>query len=187
VATYLLRIDHAFPERAIGRYAKEHNPDRFRFLAGTPVDVPSSPLRFLFQVCLDELTCWDALPTDANLFLLLPTLGDRLVELAGDDVQLLPATATATDGTITSCCMLNVTSQVHGIDHERSLYVKMKRANAIRSFHRLVLRENFMGTHCVAREAEYLPYILVSSSVRDLLEGSGFRGLQALLPEELRT
>jgi hypothetical protein len=61
----------------------------------------------------------------------------------------------------------------------------MSGSPAILSFQRLVLKECCLGSHAIARESEYLPYVLISASLRQAIVASQVRGLRTILPEEL--
>ena len=183
--TYLLRIDETFPEKCIGKYLRDSNPDRFLFLSGAPIDVAIKPLKIAFNASVLDLSFWDALATDANLFLVFPRLADLFQDAAGNDVQMLRAIAMCNDGELTNCHVMNITCRAHCIDHARSLYTRMSGSPAILSFQRLVLKECCLGPHAIARESEYLPYVLVSASLRQAIVASQVRGIRAILPEEL--
>jgi hypothetical protein len=183
---YLWEIPDRFPNALIARYGRSNSPDRFLFRKGT--QVPESPtVHFEFSGTATELASLDCLPNDAQL----PVVGQRALEvinnLAHDDFQPISAIVRTLEGTRdVSFTLLNITRTVTAIDHERSVIDLIPGTSQILGFRKLSCRPDCMGSHALARDAEYRGNILVNEALVKRLRAIGATGIDLKSPESIR-
>jgi hypothetical protein len=183
--TCIWGIDDAYPESLIGRYDRVSNPDRFLLGKGIRLDSESGSWRFFFPGQTKSLRKFDDLANNALVPLVSARLASLLIELAPDDVQLLPAEIEAQDGRIDDFHLLNVISMVPAVDRALSIFSLVRGTQAIMSFKKLMLILDCLGSHVLARSAEYRSHVLVSHSLVEAIQRAGMLGMQFTLPEDI--
>ena len=117
-----------------------------------------------------------------------PLLNKRVVSfletIAPEDVQFFPAKVICKDGELEGYQFLNVTSTIVGIDHEKSVYTKMKLLDAIGDIKYLTYKPGCMDNHKIARDAEYLSNILVTEEIKQAFERENITGVVFVRPED---
>lgn len=184
-APHLWRIPDSYPESLIGEYVRSGSPDRFLFRQGLRLseDVGLPVLRFAAP--LKTLLQYACLPNNAMVPLIRNDFGVRLSEIAAADIQLIKTKVQAQDGDSDDFFILNVTSKVTGIDKEQSAFSFVPGTDQIMAFKRLAYSESCLGTHMLARDAEYLSHLLVSEELVEVLRAEKVSGVEFLLPSEI--
>lgn len=183
---YLWKIPYDYPEKLIGRYERERSPDSFHFVQGTRLrqnQIFKHPI-LKFNVNKKQLEKYDCLINNTAIPLVNARLTNLLKKLADDDVQLFETIVECTDGELTGYKILNVTHTVKGIDHKRSDYAKMKQADAILRFKKLVYKPHCMMKHQLARDEEYKPHLLASQGIYDAFKRENITGVWLARPDE---
>lgn len=184
-APHLWRIPDSYPESLIGEYVRSGSPDRFLFRQGLRLseDVGLPVLRFAAP--LKTLLQYACLPNNAMVPLLRNDFGGRLSEIAAADVQLIKTKVQAQDADCDDFSILNVTSKVTAIDKEQSAFRFVPGTDQIVAFKRLAYSESCLGTHMLARYAEYLSHLLVAEELVKVLRAEKVSGVEFLLPSEI--
>lgn len=186
MSIYLWRIPEEYPEKLIGRYERERSPDRFLFRQGKPIkdDLLLSTPIIKFEVTESQLKKYDCLVNSSMIPLVSPKLAALLSKLAGKDIELIDANVECVDGEFEDYKILNVTHLIKGIDHELSKYTKMKQADAILGFKRLVHKPGCLKDYHLARDEEYKGHLLVSQSIFEAFKSEKITGVWLAMPEE---
>ena len=100
------------------------------------------------------------------------------------DIQLFPAKLMCADGELDGYYFLNITHLIKCIDHEKSIYTKMKIADAISGFHYLTYTKGCMGEYKLARDQEYRGNLLVNEKVKLVFDKEKITGVHLVKPEE---
>jgi hypothetical protein len=184
-APRLWSIPDSYPESLIGEYVRLSSPDRFLFRQGLRLseDVGLPVVRF--AASLNTLLQYACLPNNAMVPLIRNDFGARLSEIAAADVQLINTKVQTQDGESDDFFILNVTSKITGIDKEQSVFSFVPGTEQIMAFKRLAYIESCLGTHMLARDAEYLSHLLVSEELVKVLRAEKVSGVEFLLPSEI--
>lgn len=182
---YIWCIPEDYPEKCIGIYDRKRSPDRFEFKKGVKLpDTIGLPI-FQFEVSAEKLTKWDELPNSADVPLVNQRLLDLLLKLAPNDIQVFDARLETKDGILPGYKLINVTNTVYGIDHEASECSYITGTRTPRSIKRLSYKENCLGNHQMARDAECHSHLLVSPVIREAFMTGKIRGVKLLTAEEM--
>jgi hypothetical protein len=183
IMTFLWDLSEDFPNKLYGKYNKKRGPDRFVFWKGKdiPKDIPTP--EFCFEASKDRFQTWDVVGNDAGLPLVGPRVISILSRIAPNDVQLIAVDFTAKNEPVTGWALLNPLFAIKAIDHQESKYWFILKNDRIGGFRRLRFMDNCLGEHHIARDAEYLPHILVDQAVRTAFEDEKIRGVQFVPPE----
>ena len=155
-------------EKLLGKYDEDVSPDRFLLRKGRRLkaDEFDKPAIITFRSTKKNMSEYDCLPNSSLIPLVNQRIRKVLEDLAPDDVQFLDAKVMCIDGELEGYQLVNAMHTIVGIDHEKSVYTKMKLANRIRGFSYLTYKPSCMGTHHIARDQEYLGNLLVSAEVK---------------------
>jgi hypothetical protein len=137
-----------------------------------------------FKVPKSKLLPFDCLPNSTGIPLVNNRLKALLEILAPNDVQFFPAHITCKDGELDGYQFLNVTSTIRGIDHEKSIYSKMKIVDAILGFTYLTHKPGYMNLHLLARDEECLVDLLVDEKIKAAFDKEHITGVWLAKPEE---
>lgn len=127
---------------------------------------------------------FDNIPNNANVPLVNQKIIDILLKLAPNDVQFFDTDIHCKDGILTDYKLLNITHTIKGIDHERSVYTKMKTTDAILGFKYLTYKSGCMEKYKLARDEEYFSNLLVTEEIRQAFEQAKIKGMRFITPEE---
>ncbi|GIW80227.1 MAG: hypothetical protein KatS3mg105_2034 [Gemmatales bacterium] len=175
---YLWKIHDDYPETLLGEYDRNRGPDRFAFKQGKPLtELPSEPPRFIFNAPIKKLRQFHDLGNNALVPLVSPALANILRKTCPNDVQLLPAEISCKDGTIDDYCVVVITHSVRGLDHEKSIYTLAPGSKSIMGLRKAVYRDECLGSHDAARDAEYLSNLLISDRLHAAFAGLNGLGL----------
>ena len=131
---------------------------------------------------------YDSIINNASSPLVNQKIRDILLKLAPDDVQFIKAEVHCKDGILTNYHFLNVTSEIIGVDREKSIYTMMKLApDVFSSFRYLTYKPGCMGNHKLARDAENLGNILVTEEIKCAFEKEKIKGVWFIAPEKYHT
>ena len=180
---YLWESPDNYPEKLVGEYDRQRSPDRFLMQEGTPVEMGDTYVEF--EAKASWVRKFDALATNAMVPLVSPRIQEVLLRLAPDQVQFVPAHITTRDEEISGYVYVVATKQVVGLDHEASEYSYIADTTAIMGFEKIRYKEDCLGELHIARDAEYLPHILISKTLRDALEDLHVGGLGLYRPEDM--
>ncbi|MFA5193784.1 MAG: DUF1629 domain-containing protein [Verrucomicrobiia bacterium] len=186
---YLWRIPEFYPELLIGEYQRDRSPDRFLFDRGTRVaeDIPAPSFVFNARNArLAVLGRYDILPNSTMVPLVTQRVARVLDEMAGEDIQLIPANVTAGGQLLSGFKLVNVLRLVSSIDHSQSNFVCIPGTKQIAKFNRFRVKPDALGYYHLAREAEYHPFILVSEALKRAFETHNFKGCAFIQPENIK-
>jgi hypothetical protein len=167
---YLWRIPDDYPEENIGEYVRAKSPDAALFRKGTAASSDVGIPIVRFDSPLAVLANYACLPNSSTLPLVNENLAIALVNLAPNNIQLIQSRIVASDGENDSFFTLNITSKVSGINKNRSQFILITGTDHIRSFSELEYFDDCLGHNLIAREADYLPHILVSAVLVETLK-----------------
>lgn len=175
---FLWKIPNDYPEQLLGKYDREHGPDRFCYKQGSPLDsIPSHSPKFRFNASVAELRELHDLGNNAMVPLVSPAVVQILNNLCPADVQLVPATASCADGEIEDYSIVVVTHRIRGLDHAESVYKCIPGTESIMRLEKAVYIDSCLGTHDTARDEEYLSNLLISNRLYEAFEGCKGIGL----------
>ncbi len=177
---YLWEIPNNYKNRDIGEYDKEYSPDRFLLRKGLYLNEFSPAPIVHFVVPRKNILKFDCLPNNS----LIPLVNDRikniLENIALQDVQFFPAKLMCKDGELEGYSFLNITCLVKGIDHEKSICLKMNDFDGtqfINGFHYLTYIKGCMGEHLLARDEEYHGNLLVDEKIKQIFDKEHIKGV----------
>jgi len=181
---YLWRCSEDYPNRLYGRYNKQRGPNRFLFWEGNDRPKNLGTPEFFFEASSKHLGEWDSLCNDAGLPIVGPRIIQILTEIAPDDVEFLDVQIATRQGELVGYKLLCILNAINGLDHERSEYTLIAETEEIGGFRRLEYVPSCLGDLQLARDAEYLPHILVGEELQERFVTAGIRGVELYLPEE---
>jgi hypothetical protein len=182
---YVWAIPDYYPQSLIGEYNRDTSPDRFLFVQGKKIVGQSVP-SFTFATQSEALKKYDVLPNSTMIPLVSERVGHMLTRLTLDDVQLIPALIYARGKELLGFSLVNVLHRVASIDHGASNYVFIPGTKQIMKFTRLCFKPNALGSHHIAREAEYNSFILASETVKVLFDTERVIGHAFIPPAEIK-
>ncbi|WP_131777829.1 imm11 family protein [Legionella fairfieldensis] len=184
---YLWQKPKNCTNKLIAEYDREHSPDRFLFLDGVRLanEKVDKKIVFIHEMLQAKISGYDCIPNNSSSPLVNQKIVDLLLELAPADVQFFDTEVHCKDGILTNYKLLNVTSTIVGIDHEKSIYTKMAQADAIAGFRYLTYRPGCMGNHKIARDEEYKSHLLVSEEIKQVFEKEKIKGIWFIKAEDL--
>jgi len=162
---YLWEIPDSYPASLIGDYDRSVSPDRFLLRKGEPVSIELGVPVIKFAASLSVLNKYACLPNSSMLPLVSEVFGRALMSLAPKNIQLLKAKIQVRDGETDSFSVLNVTTKIMAIDKAQSRFSYIRDTQFISSFERLEYLAECLGSHMIARDAEYLSHILVADEL----------------------
>ena len=183
---YLWRIPENYKNRDIGSYQYDVSPDIFLLSIGKkrlPDEFGPPPI-VGFKISKNKVLKFDCLPNSGSAPLVNERIKNILETIAPNDVQFFPAKLICSDGELNGYYFLNVTHTIHGIDHEQSIYTKMKTYDGIGAIDYLTYKPNCMGTHDLARDEEYKVNLLVTEKIKSIFEQEGITGVWFVRPED---
>lgn len=183
---YSWKIPEKFLNRDLGEYGRDCSPDRFLLFSGRKLTSNEFDLMptVYFEVSKKRVLKFDCLPNNAQIPLVNNRIKTILENLAPDDVQFFPAKLVCCDGELKGYYYINITHMIVGIDHEKSIYTKMKMADVISGFHYLTYKEGCMGVHQLARDQEYEGNLLVSEKIKSVFDKEHITGVWLVRPED---
>jgi hypothetical protein len=183
---YLWRIPEHVPEALIARYRRVDSPDRFVFAQGKTLQLESVTVHFESEGTAKDLDALDCLPNDAQLPVAGPRALDVFNALAAGDFQGVRTIVHTREGLENSSFkLLNITNAVTAIDHNASVTKLIPGTSEIRGFRKLVYNPTSLGSHALARDAEYPPHILVSERLVEALRTINATGIDLKRAESI--
>lgn len=183
---YLWEIPEKFLNRDVGEYNRDCSPDRFLLRKGhelTLVEFSPTPI-VNFEISKSRILEFDCLPNNTQIPLVNNRIKIILENLIPDDIQFFPAKPTCSDGELEGYYFLNITHTIIGIDHEKSIYTKMKTVDAISGFYYFTYKDGCMGDHHLARDQEYRGNLLVSEEIKSIFDKEKITGVRLVRPED---
>ena len=96
-----------------------------------------------------------------------------LEQVAPNEVQFFPAKAMCSDGELEGYSFLNVTTEIIGIDQEKSIYTK----ELSYGFTYLTYKPGCLEEHPLARDKEYHGNLLVSEKLKAIFDKEKITGV----------
>ena len=128
---------------------------------------------------------FDCIPNISGSPLVNQKIIDILLKLAPEEVQFFDAEVKCKDGILTDYKLLNATSKIIGIDHDKSIYTMIEGApDAILGFKYLTYKPECMRNHHLARDEEYLGNLLVTNEIKLAFEQEKIKGIGFTKPED---
>ena len=183
---YLWESPENFLNRDMGEYDKNISPDRFLLIAGRFLESNEfNPISTVnFEISKKKVLALDCLSNNTQVPLVNNRIKEILENFAPNNIQFFPAKIVCADGEIEGYSFLNITHLIKGIDHEKSIYTKMRMVDAISMFHYLTYKEGCMGEHQLARDEEYPGNLLVSEKIKSIFEKEKVTGICFIRPED---
>jgi len=172
--------------KEIAAYDDQLSPNRFLFMQGRKLqtgELNAKPI-FNIKVSREQIQKYDCIPGNIRAPIVNKKIVDVLSTIAPGDVQFIDIEVRCKDGVLSNYKMLNVTSLIKGIDHDRSIYTKMKNADAILRFKYLTYKSGCMGSHKLARDEEYEPNLLATEEIKAAFEKENITGIWFVRPED---
>jgi len=183
---YLWERPKKYTEEEIGIYHEANSPDRFLFMQGMHLSnkqIGTKPI-IKFDLTIQELEQYDCLISTASIPIVNKRLADLLRTYAAYDIQLFDVKIECPDGELKGYKILNACHIIKGIDHDQSVYTRMKMGDFILSFKRLFYKPGCMHKHLIARDADYKTHLLVNEALHDILQNQNLIGMRLVVPEE---
>lgn len=182
---YLWKIPDEYPEKLIGEYDRETSPDRFIFKKGELVSSDLSKPVIKFDANVQDLSELDNLANNAMIPVISERLAAILADFAPEDIQLIDVAIKAKDGELEQHKILNIVNKVIGIDKEKSKFTLVPGTEKIMSFRYLKYKDDCLGGHHLARDAEYYSNLIVSQVLAERLMEMKLKGVGLYLPENI--
>lgn len=186
IMIYSWKNPENFLNRDMGEYNNNGSPNKYLLNSGRQLRANEFyPLPTVsFEVTKSRILKFDCLPNNTLVPLVNNRIKTILEDLAQDDVQFFPAKLLCSDGELEGYYFLNITHTIIGIDHEKSIYTKMKTVDAISGFYYLTYKPGCMGEHQLALDQEYLENILISEKIKFVFDKEGITGVRLICPED---
>jgi hypothetical protein len=155
------------------------------FISGQPISVEGVGPCFAVAAPRVRLVNYDVLPNARHVPLVSPRVAHILAEICPNDIQLVPAHIRTRDVPIDDYFLLHVAAKISGIDHSRSTYSMIPGTQSIMSFERLRYAPGAMGSHHLARESEYLPFLWVSDNIVQKFTRENIKACEFAAPESI--
>ena len=183
---YLWEIPESYPNKLIGIYNQELSPSYFLFMGGvrlSAAEVPNKPI-ITFEIDKSRLASLDCLVNSSGVPVVSDRLAKLLINLAADDIQLFDVTIECPDGELKGYKLVNVTQMIKGIDHELSIYKKMKDCDIILTIKHLVYKAGCMAKYKIVRDKECITNLLVNQEISEAFKKEKISGVRIITPEE---
>jgi hypothetical protein len=184
--TYLWRVPDQYPEDWIARV--RHPNSGTATISDTLELLPPllQSVELAFNGRLEDLAGWDCLPNNTGL----PLVGGRLVELlyqlAGADIRLVPAVILTRDGQSRSAFWLaRIMHTIEAVDPEKSEFTSVESGAFTKRIVRLVHRPRCLGSHLIARDANYPSHVIVSGLLAHKIYALGATGVELRRPDSV--
>ncbi len=176
--------DYKFKQKA--KYSHDLSVDMFIFRKGKYVTQQEIDKSIIFDIktTMQETLKFDQIINDSTCLLVNQRTVDILNKLIPEEIQFFETEIRCKDGVLTNYKLVNITQEVEGVDHEKSLYDKMINADAISGFMRLKLIKNCMNGYKVARLAEFHGHMLATEEIKQAFEAARVTGLRFVTPED---
>lgn len=178
---YLWNDPENVPNKAIGEYDKISSPDRFLLKASRKLNLKEfSPMPEVhFEIPQIKAIKYDCLSSNAMVPLINERVQDILEDLAPNEVQFFPAKVICSDGELQGYSFLNITVEIEGIDHDKTIYDQSGFG-----FKYLTYKPGCLGKHPLARDKEYRGNLLVSQKLKNIFDKENVTGVWFVTPEE---
>lgn len=165
-------------------YDRKRSPDRFLFREGQVIREKLPKAFIEFEVSKERLGKYNCLCNSS----LLPVVDSKtraiLDEIADGEVQYFDVDIECTDGVLTDYKIVNIVYSVqHGADLSRSRYETFEDGE-ISYFKYLVLKNNCLGHHAIARLEESKAHILLNQNLYDALKRHKIKGVELVTAEQ---
>ena len=183
---YMWELPEYVANKEIAAYDDQQSPNRFLFMQGRKLQAGELNAKLIFnvEVSREQIQQYDCIPDNIGSPLVNEKIINILLATAPSDVQFIDVEVRCKDGVLSNYKMLNVTSLIKGIDHDRSIYTKMKNADAILRFKYLTYKSGCMGSHKLARDEEYEPNLLATEEIKAAFEKENITGIWFVRPED---
>jgi len=183
---FLWETPDNYPERLIGTYDRSTSPNRFLFRQGCPLPPLDSCPTVHFDCAARDIGSFDDLANSAMIPLVSERIQTILMTHAGADVEFVDIRIITRNGELSGYRLLNATNCVKAINHSASKYSLIPGTTSIMGFRELAVLPHALGTHALAREAEYKSHLLVSDVLAERLLALKPRQFGLFRPEDMR-
>lgn len=176
-------------DKEVGCYERETSPNRFLLYRSKFLDKTEfSPTpRVKFFIPKKRVLTFDCLENTAGTPLVNQKIRTLIEDIAPNEVQFMDADLLCSDGTLSNTYFyLNVLNVITGIDHEKSVYTKIKGLDDILSFKYLVYKKNALNGFHIARDSEYHSNLLVNEEIKAAFDKEKIIGVDLIRPEEIK-
>jgi hypothetical protein len=174
------------PDGLVGQYRYANSEDPFAFKDGVLVgDISQKPhIEFIGKV--EELRKFDCLPNDTLLPLVSRKVQAILQGVCGDDLQLFDAVIDCEDAVVDDYAIVNVAKTVRALDRVRASVDLIPGTQSIMGFSFLAYNSQIMSDqgYEIARDADYLPHILVGDQLFSAFEDKVVTGVHLMTVNE---
>lgn len=184
--SFLWRIPDNYPQGQIGRYDRDHGPDRFVFLEGRRLQDPLEVRpRAKFECKNDDLHQNDCIWTDARVPIVNGRMRDFFIERVPDQVQFFGIDIIANNGGVSGYYLINSTKHFEVIDKSSSKYNFVPGTKEIMSFSALRVNDSGMDDIGVGRDKAYLSYLFIGDGLAKEFRAAEFRGASLIEPSSV--
>ncbi|CAM4483515.1 MAG: hypothetical protein LEGION0403_FIIPPAGN_02868 [Legionella sp.] len=178
---YCWKVPENVLNKEMGVYDETCSPDHFLLRASRKLDLKEfSPMPVVhFKIPQNRALKFDCLVNSAGIPLVNERIQDILEEIAPNEVQFFPAKVICSDGELAGYTFLNVTVEIEGIDHEKTVYDQSGYG-----FHYLTYKKGCLGEHPLTRDKEYHSNLLVSEKLKIIFDQAKITGVWLVRPEE---
>lgn len=183
--TYLIKSPVDSKSKQEAKYNHDLSSDMFIFRKGKYVSKNEldKPIIFNLKLTTSEAIKFDQIINDSTCLLVNQKIIDILMKLAPEEVQFFDTEVRCKDGVLTNYKLVNFTEEVVAVDRENSIVETILDTKAIGGFKRLVFNRNCLGTHKLARLAEFHGHMLGNEEMKQAFESACITGLRFVTPE----
>lgn len=174
---WLWEIPDDYPEYAIGSYQTDVSPDRFLFRQCRPMPKDSPRPVVRFDCDIETLNAIGCLANSSQIPLVNEEIAELLLAEVENEIEFVPADVVCASTTVRGYRFVNVLTCVAAINKQESAFKLVPGTEKILSFDRLVLNDNALDGHLVARNSDYRSHLLVADALKVRLDKLGFVGL----------
>ncbi|WP_291581513.1 imm11 family protein [Clostridium sp. UBA6640] len=174
---WIWSIPDEWPNKRIGIALKNTGTDRFEFLEGKILDENTTVCPNVVFDC-EEKFLSDVLPNSGSLLIVSRRVLNIIENLCKCDYQVFEANIFVGKNKVNGYYLLNILNPIEILDKSKSVFVTMKNSNAIFKFRKIVYKEDDLINHSIARNADYVPHVLVSQELKEIFEKEKIKGVE---------
>lgn len=174
---------HNYPVRVYVMFDRKDSRIQDEHLwSGKKIEIQSNDvLKFYVEktkkATLDFLLSWDFLPNSADVMLVNEKAKKVVLDVAGNDCQIIPALITMYDGTvIDNYSVVNITTRKQLLNKEKSILYPEEERESWRKYQTLYYNKNCLGDSNFARSEDNVIF-LCSEKFRQAVLSADLKGL----------
>jgi hypothetical protein len=184
---YLIRNPSGYKLKQEAKYDHDLSTDMYVLFDGRYIKQSemNKPIIFNMKLLMKDALAFDNMINNSTCLLINERTVEILKKLVPEEVQFFDAEIRCKDGVLTNYKLVNITQEVEGIDHEKSLYTWLgDPADKTISLQRLFVKKDCMNGYKIARLAEFSPHILATEEIKQAFESARVTGLRFMLPQD---